>query len=236
MEYSIFQNFAYFHCCTLFLEYSWNIPYSKIFDISVVAGFFWNIPYSKNPKKTLWREKIGIFHIPVLREKMLWYEKIGILHIQISEIKNLFYLHIGFLVLKQKSRILTLPPEFFVSIGENLPPTYYVILRRLIIFQVWIFTHAFRRLAYLIIVILYSFLHTCLKGMYYHYFCPTFSAPAAGLYFKWYCIKLFSGLRQAQYYCDTGLQLFLPESGLYYRGLNFLFCALSEIYSLIILA
>ena len=37
-----------------FLEYSrnipWNIPYSKIFNISLVYIFFWNIP--------------GIFHIP----------------------------------------------------------------------------------------------------------------------------------------------------------------------------
>ena len=64
MEYSIFQNFAYFCCVPFFLEYSWNIPYSNILDNFVVAVFVWNIPYSKSPEKTLWTKKLGIFHIP----------------------------------------------------------------------------------------------------------------------------------------------------------------------------
>ena len=56
-EIFIFQNVAYFYCFTLFLEYSWNIPYSKIFDISVVDIFYGiNIPYFKNPKKS-WGKK-----------------------------------------------------------------------------------------------------------------------------------------------------------------------------------
>ena len=51
MEYSIFQNFPYFDCVPFFLEYSWNIPYSNFYYISIVYRFFWNIPcdipYSK---------------------------------------------------------------------------------------------------------------------------------------------------------------------------------------------
>ena len=69
MEYSIFQNFAYFCCVPFFLEYSWNIPYSNILDNFVVAVFVWNIPYSKSPEKTLLRKKLGIFHIPFKGKK-----------------------------------------------------------------------------------------------------------------------------------------------------------------------
>ena len=94
MEYSIFQNFAYFGCVHFFL-YSWNIPYSNILDIFVPAVFVLNIPYSKTPEKTLWTKKLGIFHIPSKGKKTLWYEKIGIFHAQISEIKILSHLQNG---------------------------------------------------------------------------------------------------------------------------------------------
>ena len=39
MEYSIFQNFQYFSCLYIFLEYSWNFPYSKKIKFYLVASF-----------------------------------------------------------------------------------------------------------------------------------------------------------------------------------------------------
>ena len=65
LGYSIFQNFQYFGCFAIFLEYSksifhktfqftmenrileyfWNIPYSIHLDILLVLGFLWNIPF-----------------------------------------------------------------------------------------------------------------------------------------------------------------------------------------------
>ena len=63
MEYSIFQKNEYFGCFMFFLEYSWNIPYSKIFQIFVVDDFFWNIPYSTKPRKNLLQTKIGILNM-----------------------------------------------------------------------------------------------------------------------------------------------------------------------------
>ena len=44
-EYSIFQKITKLACDGIFLEYSWNIPYSKKTKIWVVMGFFWNIPF-----------------------------------------------------------------------------------------------------------------------------------------------------------------------------------------------
>ena len=64
MEYSIFQNFGYFYCLAIFLEYSWNIPYSIIFKIFTVYVFFRNIPYSNKLKSILLMIFFGIFHIP----------------------------------------------------------------------------------------------------------------------------------------------------------------------------
>ena len=52
MEYSIFQNFQHFRCDAIFLEYSWNIPYSKNIIFYVVMHFFWNIPYSHKLKNS----------------------------------------------------------------------------------------------------------------------------------------------------------------------------------------
>ena len=38
IEYSIFYNFQHFECLPIFLEYSWNIPYSKKYLMATVFG------------------------------------------------------------------------------------------------------------------------------------------------------------------------------------------------------
>ena len=73
-----------------FLEYSWNIPwnipYSRIFNISVVMIFFWNIRGIFHIPKIsyffLWCIFFGIFHIPINCKKMLWWKKNGIINTQ----------------------------------------------------------------------------------------------------------------------------------------------------------
>ena len=69
MEYSIFQNFQYFGCDDIFLEYSWNIPYSKNIIFYVVMQFFWNIPYSNKLQKNVVMEKNGILNTPQKQKK-----------------------------------------------------------------------------------------------------------------------------------------------------------------------
>ena len=204
MEYSIFQNFAYFCCVPFFLEYSWNIPYSNILDNFVVAVFVWNIPYSKSPEKTLWTKKLGIFHIPSKGKKRCGMKKLEYSMFRFQRLKFWVTYKMEYFLGTKKSEILTLPPQYLVSIGEHLPPTYCVILQRVRIFQVWIFTYAFRRLAYLIIVIFPSFLRACLSCVLSLFLGNFFSACGEPL-LPWYYLKLFSRLRRAQYSCDTGL-------------------------------
>ena len=61
-----------------FLEYTWNISYSKNMGKKPVDGKILNIPCSKKQKKILMRVKIGIFHIQSREEKNLSEEKNGI--------------------------------------------------------------------------------------------------------------------------------------------------------------
>ena len=44
-EYSIFQKMENFACCSIFLEYSRNIPYSRKTQHYHVEQIFWNIPF-----------------------------------------------------------------------------------------------------------------------------------------------------------------------------------------------
>jgi len=72
MEYSIFQNFQYFGCFSSFFNIQWNIPYSKIFNISHVLLCFCNIrnQYSKKhiylPSKIKFLNIPGIFYIALI--------------------------------------------------------------------------------------------------------------------------------------------------------------------------
>ena len=78
MEYSIFQNFGYFECLTVFLEYSSNIPYSTDFNIFLVILFFGIFHIPKFLKSWLLRKILGIFHIPWTVKKILLKERNGI--------------------------------------------------------------------------------------------------------------------------------------------------------------
>ena len=131
-----------------FLEYSrnipWNILYSKILHILVVYHFFGNIPGIFHIPIfliiLLLQFLFGIFHIPKVRKKRCrrkyseysifllkekkrcGTKKLEYSMLRIQKLKFWVAYKMEYFLVTKKSE-LTLPPEYFVSIGEHLPPT-----------------------------------------------------------------------------------------------------------------
>ena len=199
------QKFCLFLLCTIFF---WNIPgifHIPIFWIILLLQFLFGIFHIPKVRKKRCERKNSEYSIFLLNEKKrCGMKKLEYSMFRFQRLKFWVTYKMEYFLGTKKSEILTLPPQYFVSIGEHLPPTYCVILQRVRIFQVWIFTYAFRRLAYLIIVIFPSFLRACLSCVLSLFLGNFFSACGEPL-LPWYYLKLFSRLRRAQYSCDSGL-------------------------------
>ena len=98
MEYSIFQNFPYFDCVPFFLEYSWNIPYSKFFHISIVYRFFGIF--------------LVIFHIP----KLFIFSR------------NKFFMEYSIFIFLNHNLILHGKSNFWIFLGYSIFQNFYIFI------------------------------------------------------------------------------------------------------------